>query len=156
MKGQPLPPDLGALAALGPRTPGLCTAVMGPGLEPPPPAPSLPTTGPGQAQPRSPATRDFSTQHQGVCDTCLSWRSLNVKLCLLYSVEDPWAQGISASFTVCPAPAHGRSPENPILDKENKVKFRSNMGSLYHGISTATGEACGWRDTWATQADGSC
>lgn len=45
---------------------------------------------------------------------------------------------------------------HPILDKENKVQFRSNMGSLYHGISTATGEACGWRDTWATQADGLC
>lgn len=43
-----------------------------------------------------------------------------------------------------------------ILDKENKVKFRSDMGSLYHGISTAKGEACGWRDTWASQADGSC
>lgn len=111
MKGQPLPPDLGALAALGPGTPGLCTAVVGPGLEPPPPAPSLPTPGPGQAQPHSPATRDFSTQHQGVCDTCLSWLSLNVKLCLIYSVENPWAQGVSASFTVCPAPAQGRSPE---------------------------------------------
>lgn len=44
----------------------------------------------------------------------------------------------------------------PILDKENKVKFWNDMGSLYHGISTAKGETCGWRDTWATQADGSC
>ena len=80
MKGQPLPPDLGALAALGPGTPGLCKAVMGPGLEPPPLAPSLPTPGPGQAQPRSPATRDFFSQCQGVCDTCVSWPPLNVKL----------------------------------------------------------------------------
>lgn len=28
---------------------------------------------------------------------------------------------------------------NPILDKENKVKFRSNMGNLYHGLHSHRG-----------------
>lgn len=104
-------PRSGRTGCSGSWNPWPLHSSRGPGLEPPPPAPSLPTPGPGQAKPRSPATRDFSTQHQGVCDTCLSWRSLNVKLCLIYSVENPWAQGVSASFTVCPAPAQGRSPE---------------------------------------------
>lgn len=44
-------------------------------------------------------------------------------------------------------------PLPPILDKENEVKFRSNVGSPYHGSCTAIAEACGWRDSWATQAD---